>query len=74
MRCRVLIVIALVLGSCGPKRDQRAACTRAFEVHHADKIERCVREAWTDKRIDCEQAAGGGLGALFCEPGVDGER
>lgn len=63
MKALGLLAVLALAGGC---RDQRAACTRALEAHRERDIERCVKEAWSDERIECELRAGGGFQAMFC--------
>lgn len=66
-----LVVLAFVLAFAACKdRDQRALCERAArEVqreHDRGWIDACVRERWSDKKIECMQRSGG-MASLFCD-------
>jgi hypothetical protein len=64
----VAFAFAATLTGC---RDQRKACTDAMRRNarydNDPLIEQCVREKWSDNKIECMLRAGGGFGGMFCE-------
>ena len=66
-----VVVLAGLLAACGG-RDQREACTKAARSaalgDESSWIDRCVREVWSDRKIDCMLRSGAGsMGSMFCE-------
>jgi hypothetical protein len=68
IRPLVLTISLGVLAVTSGCRDQEATCRKAAEPFGDDAlVQLCIRERWSDRRIECELKAGpGSMRSLFC--------